>query len=79
MSSADNKNLRIGQKVEVSGKNVHGTIAYVGMTTFAVGKWVGVVFDEPVGKNNGSLKGTVYFTVIIVKIYSDNLLNIMFL
>lgn len=61
--SADNKNIRIGQKVEVSGKNVPGVISYVGMTTFAVGKWVGVVFDEPVGKNNGSIKGTVYFTV----------------
>lgn len=65
MSSDNNKNIRIGQKVEVSGKNVPGIISYVGMTTFAVGKWVGVVFDEPVGKNNGSIKGTIYFTVIL--------------
>lgn len=57
------RNLRVGQKVEISGKGVRGEIAYIGMTTFAVGKWVGVVFDEAVGKNNGTIKGTAYFTV----------------
>jgi dynactin complex subunit len=28
-----------------------------------VGRWVGVVLDEPKGKNNGNIKGTKYFTV----------------
>jgi hypothetical protein len=28
-----------------------------------VGRWVGVVLDEPKGKNNGTIKGTTYFTV----------------
>jgi dynactin complex subunit len=27
------------------------------------GKWVGVVLDEPKGKNNGTIKGTTYFKV----------------
>ncbi|XP_037922936.1 dynactin subunit 1 isoform X4 [Hermetia illucens] len=56
------KNMKIGQRVEVAGKGVRGKIAYIGMTTFSVGKWVGVILDEPKGKNNGSIKGTAYFT-----------------
>lgn len=58
------KNLRVGQRVELTGKNVRGEIAYVGVTTFATGKWVGVILDEPSGKNNGSIKGTSYFSVL---------------
>lgn len=56
------KNIKIGQKVEITGKNLKGKVAYVGMTNFAVGKWVGLVLEEPKGKNNGTLKGQTYFT-----------------
>ena len=55
------KNIKVGARVELTGKDLQGTIAYVGMTSFAVGKWVGVVLDEPKGKNNGSIKGQSYF------------------
>lgn len=55
--------LRVGQKVEVAGKNIRGEVAYIGMTTFAAGKWAGVVLSEPKGKNNGTIQGTSYFTV----------------
>ncbi|XP_037823080.1 dynactin subunit 1 [Lucilia sericata] len=55
------KNLKVGARIELTGKDLQGTIAYVGMTSFAVGKWVGVVLDEPKGKNNGSIKGQSYF------------------
>ncbi|XP_021708546.1 dynactin subunit 1 isoform X3 [Aedes aegypti] len=54
--------LKVGQRIEVSGKDVRGSIAYIGMTSFAVGKWVGVILDEPKGKNNGSIKGQTYFS-----------------
>lgn len=68
------KQLRIGQKVEVTSKNVRGTIAYVGMTAFAVGKWVGVILDEPLGKNNGSIKNQSYFTVNYMTKYGTHFL-----
>ncbi|XP_037933138.1 dynactin subunit 1 [Teleopsis dalmanni] len=55
------KSLKVGARVELTGKDLQGTVAYVGMTSFAVGKWVGVVLDEPKGKNNGSIKGQSYF------------------
>ena len=46
--------LQVGQRVEVLGKGVQGVVAYVGTTLFAYGKWVGVILDEPKGKNNGT-------------------------
>lgn len=58
--------LRVGQKVEVAGKNIRGEVAYIGMTTFAAGKWVGVVLAEPKGKNNGTIQGNCYFKVISI-------------
>lgn len=56
--------LRVGQKVEVAGKDIRGEVAYIGVVTFAGGKWVGLVLTEPKGKNNGSIQGTTYFKVI---------------
>ncbi|XP_011702864.1 PREDICTED: dynactin subunit 1 isoform X2 [Wasmannia auropunctata] len=52
---------KIGQRVEVPVKECQGVIAYVGHPAFASGKWIGVILDEPKGKNNGSVKGQVYF------------------
>lgn len=63
--------LKIGQRVELTGKEVRGTIAYVGMTSFAVGKWVGVILDEAKGKNNGSIKGHQYFSVTLALCFKN--------
>ncbi|XP_065349335.1 dynactin subunit 1 isoform X2 [Cloeon dipterum] len=54
-------NPKVGQRVEVTGKEAKGTVAFVGSTLFAPGKWVGVVLDSPKGKNNGSVQGKQYF------------------
>lgn len=55
--------LRVGQKVKVAGKNIRGEVAYIGMTSFATGKWAGIVLNEPKGRNNGTIQGTSYFSV----------------
>ncbi|XP_037299092.1 dynactin subunit 1 isoform X2 [Manduca sexta] len=56
------KALTLGQRVMVVGKDVKGSVAYVGHPTFATGKWIGVILDEPKGKNNGTVRGHAYFT-----------------
>ncbi|KAK3590123.1 hypothetical protein CHS0354_041172 [Potamilus streckersoni] len=56
------KPMKLGTKVEVVGKGVVGTVAYIGTTLFSTGKWIGVVLDEPKGKNDGTVQGKTYFT-----------------
>jgi len=55
--------IKVGRKVELTHKNTRGVIAYIGKTNFAPGKWIGVILDEPKGKNDGSVQGVEYFKV----------------
>ncbi|XP_053314032.1 dynactin subunit 1 isoform X4 [Spea bombifrons] len=59
---ASGKPLKVGSRVEVIGKGHRGTVAYVGATLFASGKWVGVILDESKGKNDGTVQGRRYFS-----------------
>ena len=52
----------MGSPVEVIGKGQRGTVAFIGTTLFASGKWVGVILDEGKGKNDGTVQGKRYFT-----------------
>lgn len=61
-AEASGRPLRVGSRVEVIGKGHRGTVAYVGATLFATGKWVGVILDEAKGKNDGTVQGRKYFT-----------------
>jgi len=38
-----------------------GTIMYIGQVHFKPGVWIGVKYDEPLGKNNGSVDNKRYF------------------
>ncbi|XP_022595566.1 CAP-Gly domain-containing linker protein 1-like isoform X1 [Seriola dumerili] len=51
---------QIGERVWVNG-NKPGYVQFIGGTQFAPGQWAGIVLDEPIGKNDGSVAGVRYF------------------
>lgn len=55
------EDFKIDERVWVNGTKP-GCIKFLGKTQFAPGIWAGVLLDEPVGKNDGSVAGVKYFT-----------------
>ncbi|XP_019747863.1 CAP-Gly domain-containing linker protein 1 isoform X1 [Hippocampus comes] len=56
----DVADFQTGERVWVNG-NKPGHVQFVGGTQFAPGQWAGIVLDEPIGKNDGSVAGVRYF------------------
>ncbi|THH16685.1 hypothetical protein EW146_g3994 [Bondarzewia mesenterica] len=60
-------NISVGSRCQVEsteeGFHKRGTVRFVGPTKFGTtgGIWVGVEYDEPFGKNDGSVQGERYF------------------
>ncbi|KAI5846571.1 dynein associated protein-domain-containing protein [Morchella snyderi] len=49
----------VGDHVDVGG--YAAVVRYVGETLFAPGEWIGIEFEGPDGKNDGSVQGERYF------------------
>jgi dynactin 1 len=50
----------VGDHVDVNGQ--HAVVRFVGQTEFQTGDWIGVEYDTPTGKNNGTVQGIQYFS-----------------
>ncbi|OZC07946.1 CAP-Gly domain protein [Onchocerca flexuosa] len=59
------KERKVGDRCTVHASNQQekrGVISYIGRTKFKDGYWIGVAYDEPFGKHDGSVDGERYFT-----------------
>ncbi|KND00443.1 uncharacterized protein SPPG_04762 [Spizellomyces punctatus DAOM BR117] len=57
---------KVGDRCEVEAEGdglvKRGTVRFVGTVQFKPGYWVGVQYDEPLGKHDGTVQGVSYFT-----------------
>ncbi|KAJ3239521.1 hypothetical protein HDU81_005748 [Chytriomyces hyalinus] len=58
--------IKVGDRCQVvvddeGGMAKRGVVKFVGLTKFKPGYWVGIEYDEPLGKHDGSVGGERYF------------------
>lgn len=59
---SEKNEVSVGQRCCVFPGDKRGSVKFVGaVPDLPSGSWVGVEYDEPLGKNDGSVKGTRYF------------------
>lgn len=64
LEAEERKRIIVGKRCEVKVPKQmtrRGTVRFVGETEFKPHLWVGVEYDEPMGKNNGTVQGKQYF------------------
>ncbi|KAG2174405.1 hypothetical protein INT43_004428 [Umbelopsis isabellina] len=54
----DRCEVQLGDDAELRKR---GCVRFIGTTTFQPGVWIGVEYDEPLGKHNGTVQGVEYF------------------
>ncbi|XP_010552969.1 PREDICTED: tubulin-folding cofactor B [Tarenaya hassleriana] len=55
-------NIKVSDRCQVEAGEKRGVVKYVGRAeSLGPGYWVGVQYDEPLGKHDGMVKGTRYF------------------
>ncbi|XP_054795197.1 tubulin-folding cofactor B-like [Prosopis cineraria] len=55
-------NIKVGSRCEVEPGEKRGVVKFVGQAdALGPGLWVGVQYDEPLGKHDGMVKGVRYF------------------
>eukprot|EP00268_Persea_americana_P043385 TRINITY_DN4360_c0_g1_i2.p1 TRINITY_DN4360_c0_g1~~TRINITY_DN4360_c0_g1_i2.p1 ORF type:complete len:243 (+),score=48.27 TRINITY_DN4360_c0_g1_i2:154-882(+) len=55
-------NIKVGDRCEVEPGGKRGVVMFVGRAeTASPGFWVGIQYDEPLGKHDGMVKGKRYF------------------
>ncbi|KAL0817387.1 hypothetical protein Bca101_073831 [Brassica carinata] len=60
--SASNQNVKVGDRCQVVPGEKRGVVKYVGRAeSLGPGYWVGIQYDEPLGKHDGMVKGTRLF------------------
>jgi CAP-Gly domain-containing linker protein 1 len=60
-ASESAEDFKLDERVWLNGAKP-GFVKFIGKTQFAPGIWAGVLLDEPLGKNDGSVAGVKYFT-----------------